>query len=241
MSEAEPEPAAPGRDGLRLAVEGLGVCAAVVAGGRVLHLWVRGGDVGAPPAVLAAYLVLEVLLLAVVLYASGQAGAGERLDALGLRPGWAALREGVVVAVVGLVVLGFLESAVEGVADVPVWPPDTTPDDGARAVLDRLRDHPWWSLALVTAGGAVEEVVYRGWGVLLVRRARPSLTAAALVASSLLFGAAHVVVPVGGFVHFALTGLVFGLAALASGSVVPVAVVHAGMNAAVMTAVLFGG
>lgn len=241
MSHAGREVETGGRDGLRLAAEGLGVCAAVVAGGRVLHLGAREADVGGAMAVLAAVLGLAVLLLAVVLYASGRAGARERLDAIGLRPGWTALREGVVVAVVGLVVLGFLESAIEGAAGVSLWPPDAAPDDEARAALDRLRDHPWWTLALVTAGGAVEEVVYRGWGLLLVRRARPSLTVFALVATSLLFGAAHVLVPVAGFVHFALTGLVFGLAALAAGSVLPAAVVHAGMNAAVMTIVLFGG
>lgn len=241
MSEAETGAAPEGRDGLRLATEGLGVCAAVVLGGRVLHRWARGTDLGGTLAVLAAVLVLAILLLAVVLYASGRAGARERLDALGLRPGWTALREGVVVAVVGLVVLGFLESVIEGAAGVSLWPPDAAPDDEARAVLDRLRDHPWWTLALVTAAGAVEEVVYRGWGLLLVRRARPSLTVFALVATSLLYGAAHVLVPVAGFVHFALTGVVFGLAALAAGSVLPVAVVHAGMNGAVMTIVLFGG
>lgn len=234
-----------GRGDLSLAVEGLGVCALAALAVRGLSRLGAGASVETTVVVLApAVVLLHATVPGAALLRARRAAADSaraRWEALGPRPGWGALREGVVVAVVGLVVLGFLESAAEGATGVALWPPDAAADGPAGAALGYLREHPLWALVLVAAGGAVEEVVYRGWGLLLVRRARPSLTVPALAASSLLFGAVHVFVPVGGFVHYALTGLVFGCAALASNSVVPGAVVHAGMNAAVMAAVVFGG
>lgn len=234
-----------GRGDSGLVVEGLGVSALLAVAAQVLGRLGGGAPAGTTFAALATAVVLLLALVpgAALFRArrAGDAGARERWRALGPRPGWASLREGVVVAVVGLVVLGFLESALEGATGLSLGPPDAGADVRARGALSYLRDHPVWALALFTAGGVFEEVVYRGWGLLLVRRARPSLTVPALVASSLLFGAAHLFVPVVGFVHYALLGLVFGCAALASGSVVPGAVVHAGMNAAVVAAVAWGG
>lgn len=234
-----------GHGGGGLVVEGLGVCALLAAASQGLVRLAPGPPVGTTFAVLASAVVLSHALVpgAALLRArrAGDGGAGLRWSALGVRPGWTSLREGVVVAVVGLVVLGFLESAAEGTTGLSLGAPEAAAGETGRSLLGFVRDHPAWALVLATAAGVVEEVVYRGWGLLLVRRARPSLTVPALVVSSLLFGAAHVFVPVGGFVHYALIGLVFGCAALASASVVPGAVVHAGMNAAVMAAVVFGG
>lgn len=228
-----PERPADGRD-LRLVLEGLGVSVVGVAAAWGAGLVAGGATAETVLYVLApAYLLLLVLSVVGVLHVSGKAGSRARIAALGPRPGWVGLRQGLLVGVVGLVLLGLLEGSLR----VPVG----ASAEAVGSAVGLVRAHPWASVAGVAVAGAAEEVVYRGWGLLLIRRARPSLTIPALVVSSLLFGVAHVLAPALGFVHYALVGLVFGSVALTAGSVLPGAVLHAGMNAAVMAAVAFGG
>lgn len=226
-----------------LVLEGIAVCVAAVGLGWGLGVPGRGADVETVLGVLVpAYLLTAVLLVGALLLRADGEGRRRRLAALGADAGWVEIRQGVLAGAFGLVALGLLGWVLQAALGVSLAPPAAEADGGGiPPAVELMRSHPWTSLTVATAAGAVEEVLYRGWGVLLVRRARPSLTVPALVASSLLFGAAHHLIPVGAFVGYALLGLVFGGAALASGSVLPAVIVHAGMNAAVVAAVAFGG
>lgn len=227
---------------LRLLAEAAAVCGGALLAGWGLRLAVRGTGVEPPAAVLVpAWILLQVAVIAAVLRAAGASGARRRIEGLGVRPSGRELREGLVTGVVGLGVLALLEWALEAGPGVSLLPRGEGVDEATARVVELARSHPWASVAAVAVAGAVEEVVFRGWGVLLVRRARPSLAVPALVASSLLFGAAHTLVPPGFFLYFALVGLVYGGAALASDSVVPGVLLHGGTNAAVAAAVAFGG
>lgn len=227
------------RGGIRAVVEGLGVCAAAIVAVQGLRLVAREASVETILGVLApVFVLLELALLAAVLYAVGAEGARRRIGALRLRPGWVDARQGLMTGVVGLATLGLLQWAAEAVLGIRLEGPGGASVDGTGAALAFIRSHPWAAVGLATAAGVVEEILFRGWGVLLVRRADPSLTVLALVASSLLFGAAHVVVPLTGFVYYTLLGLVFAGVALASGSVLPGLVLHGGINALVIAAVV---
>lgn len=188
----------------------------------------------------SAYLGAMAVLVAGVSFREGRAGARSRWEALGLRPRWVEVREALVAGVAGLVVLGLVEWAARSVAGVRIGPPGVATEGQVAPALRAVREHPWLAVGLISTAGVVEEVVYRGWGLLLVRRARPSLTVPALAGSSLLFGAAHLFVPVGGFLHYSLLGLVFGFVALVGGSVVPGALLHGAMNAVVAAIVAWG-
>lgn len=220
--------------------EGALVCLAVFAVGRLPPVVSSDPRPATIWAVVAAYLGAMVLLVAGVSFREGSAGARARWEALGLSPRGVEVREALVAGVVGLAVLGLLEWAVRSVAGVEFGPYRLPTERQVETALAAIREHPWLAVGLMSAAGAVEEVVYRGWGILLVQRARPSLAVPALVVTSLLFGAAHVVVPTGGFLHYSLLGLVFGSVALASGSVVPGALLHGAMNAAVVAALAWG-
>lgn len=235
--EPEAGPAEPG-----LPAEAAIVVGGILLAGWGLHLAVRATDAGPALAVLVpAWILLQVAVIAGVLLAAGASGARERIAGLGLRPRGRELREGLATGVVGLAALALLEWALESALGVSLVARGDGVDEATARAVDLARSHPWASVAAVAAAGAVEEVVFRGWGVLLARRSRPSLAVPALVASSLLFGAAHTLVPPGVFLHFALVGLVYGSAALASDSVVPGILLHGGTNAAVAAAVAFGG
>lgn len=226
----------------RLLVEAAVVVGGVLLAGGGLRLAVRGTGVEPSAAVLVpAWILLQVAVVAAALRAGGASGARERISGIGMRPGGRELREGLVTGVVGLAVLALLEWALEAGLGVSLVPRGEGVDEATARAVELARSHPWASVAAVAAAGAVEEVVFRGWGVLLVRRSRPSLAVPALVGSSLLFGAAHSLVPPGVFLHFALVGLVYGGAALAADSVVPAVLLHGGTNAAVAAAVAFGG
>jgi membrane protease YdiL (CAAX protease family) len=180
------------------------------------------------------------VLVAGVSFREGRAGARARWQALGLRPRWVEVREALVAGVAGLAVLGLLEWAAGSFAGVEIGPPGVATERQVAPALKVIREHPWLTVGLVSTAGVIEEVVYRGWGLLLVRRARPSATLPALAGSSLLFGAAHLLVPVGGFLHYSLLGLVFGFVALVAGSIVPGALLHGAMNAVVAAIVAWG-
>lgn len=221
-------------------VEGALLCLAGFALSRLLPLLPSGpGPLGTWVAP-SAYLGAMAVLVAGVSFREGRAGARARRQALGLRPGWVEVREGLVVGVAGLAVLGLAEWAARSFAGVEIGPPGVARDGQGASAPGVIREHPWLAVGLVSTAGVVEEVVYRGWGLLLVRRARPSLTVPTMAGSSLLFGAAHLVAPVGGFLHYSLLGLVFGFVALASGSLVPGALLHGAMNAAVAAIVAWG-
>lgn len=225
----------------RLVIEGLGLCAAVAAAAWGLGLVAAGADPATALGVLLPSLVaFELVSVGGALGLAGGEGARRRLAALSLRPGWVDVRQGLLVGVVGLVALGVVEWAAESVLGVRVVDPAGASAGEIGSTLAFVRGHPWAAVAIVAGGGMVEEVVFRGWGVLLVRRGKPSLAAAALLVSSLLFGAAHLLTPVLGFLHYTLVGLVFGSVALASGSVLPGLVLHGGVNAFLMASLAFG-
>lgn len=221
-------------------VEGGLLCLAGIAVTRVL------AALSSPPGPLttwvvpAAYLGAMAVLVAGVSFREGRAGARARREALGLRPRWVEVREALVAGVAGLAVLGLVEWAARSFAGVEIGPPGAATEARVAPALEAVREHPWLAVGLISTAGVVEEVVYRGWGLLLVRQARPSLTVPALAGSSLLFGAAHLFVPVGAFLHYSLLGLVFGFVALVSGSVVPGALLHGAMNAVVAAIVVWG-
>jgi membrane protease YdiL (CAAX protease family) len=93
---------------------------------------------------------------------------------------------------------------------------------------------------MVVAAPVLEELVFRGW--LLGALAPTGLgTVGAVVVSSLVFGAAHVITGVYGWLGFALTtasGLVYAISVVASGSLVPAMIAHAvgNLSAALMLA-----
>lgn len=226
----------------RVLTEAAVLCGGVLLAGWGLSLAVRKTGVELPTAVLGpGWILLQLAMVAGVLWAAGAPGARVRIAGLGLRPRGHELREGLVTGVVGLAVLALLEWALEAALGVSLLPRGEGVDEATARAVALIRSHPWASMGALAAVGALEEVVFRGWGVLLVRRSRPSLAVPALVVSSVLFGAAHTLVPPGVFVHFALLGVVYGSAALASDSVVPGVLLHAGTNAVAVAAVAFGG
>lgn len=225
--------------GARVA-EGALLCLAVFAVGRLPPAVSSDPRPATIWAVVAAYLGAMILLVAGASFREGRAGARARWEVLDVRPRTVQVREALVVGVAGLAVLGLLEWAARSLAGVEVGPYRPATERQVEIVLSAIREHPWLAVGLMSTAGVVEEVVYRGWGILLVRRAMPSLAVPALLVSSLLFGAAHVVVPAAGFAHYSLLGLIFGSVALASGSVVPGALLHGAMNAVVVAVVAWG-
>lgn len=223
-------------------LEGAAACLAWIGLSVAVGAWARGGGPAAGAWIApSVYLASAAVLLLFLSLREGAAGARERWEALGVRPDARRVREGIAAGVAGLVLLGAVEWGLNAVAGVDTGLHAAPPGEGGRRALALLRERPWVAVGLTAAAGALEEAGFRGWGLLLVRRARPDLAMPALAASSALFAAAHVGAPPGGLLHYALLGLVLGGVALSSRSVVPGAVLHALLNAAVTAAVVFGG
>lgn len=223
-------------------LEGAAACLAWVGLSVAVGAWARGAGPAARAWIApSVYLASSAVLLLVLSLREGAVGARERWEALDVRPEPRRVREGIVAGMAGLALLGAAEWGLHAVAGVDTGLHAAPPGEGARRALALLRERPWAAVGLTAAAGALEEAGFRGWGLLLVRRARPDLAMAALAGSSALFAAAHVGTGPGGLLHYALLGLVLGGVALSSGTVVPGAVLHALLNAGVTAAVVFGG
>jgi membrane protease YdiL (CAAX protease family) len=84
-------------------------------------------------------------------------------------------------------------------------------------------------LALAVTAGLCEEFLYRGFAMgVIARTGLP--TAVVILASSILFGLAHLYQGRSGFVSTMVLGLLFGISRVVFGSLVPVIVWHAGVD-----------
>lgn len=92
------------------------------------------------------------------------------------------------------------------------------------------RERFWWVLISVSAG-VCEEIIYRGFLLEFLRgrlEGGPQLgLASALLLSSIAFGAAHLYQGFAGIVKSAIMGLLFGMLAILSGSLLVPIVLHA--------------
>jgi membrane protease YdiL (CAAX protease family) len=86
---------------------------------------------------------------------------------------------------------------------------------------------PFFALAITA--GLCEEFLYRGFGMAALSRTGLPTTLV-LVVSSVLFGMAHLYQGRAGFVSTTLLGILLGISRVALGSLVPVAVWHAGVD-----------
>jgi uncharacterized protein len=91
----------------------------------------------------------------------------------------------------------------------------------------RMEMIPFFALAITA--GLCEEFLYRGFGMAALSRTGLPTTLV-LVVSSVLFGMAHLYQGRAGFVSTTLLGILLGISRVALGSLVPVAVWHAGVD-----------
>ena len=96
------------------------------------------------------------------------------------------------------------------------------------ALLPRSPAERRWFAALAITAGVCEEVLYRGFGLAALRWAVPDITTPALVIiTGAAFGFAHLYQGPPGVVLTGLLGAYLGWIAVATGSLVPVIVLHA--------------
>jgi membrane protease YdiL (CAAX protease family) len=84
-------------------------------------------------------------------------------------------------------------------------------------------------LALAVTAGCCEEFLYRGFAMAAFARAGFPIWASVVV-SSVLFGAAHLYQGRGGLIGTGILGLIFGAFRAFTGSILPVAAWHAGID-----------
>ena len=96
-------------------------------------------------------------------------------------------------------------------------------------ILPQSTPERWPFLALAITAGCCEEFLYRGFAMAAFARAGFA-TWASVVVSSLLFGAAHLYQGRGGSIGTGLLGLLFGAFRVLTGSFLPVAAWHAGID-----------
>lgn len=120
--------------------------------------------------------------------------------------------------------------------------PGDVPERDLRAALPgAFRETPLLFGFLVVAGAALEELIYRGWGVVLVHLAWPRATPWAVALSALLFGVTHSITDLAIALHYSALGLVFAWLAARSRSVVPPLLLHVANNAVVFLLILLLG
>jgi membrane protease YdiL (CAAX protease family) len=91
----------------------------------------------------------------------------------------------------------------------------------------KMETIPFFALAITA--GLCEEFLYRGFGMAALSRTGLPATLV-LVVSSVLFGMAHLYQGRAGFISTTLLGILLGISRVALGSLVPVAVWHAGVD-----------
>ena len=90
-----------------------------------------------------------------------------------------------------------------------------------------------FALVAITAG-VCEELLYRGWIVNLATAASRSMVAGVLI-GGIVFGTAHAYQGVKGMLHAGTMGMVFGVVFVLTKSLVPIQVMHAGIDLATGT------
>lgn len=91
----------------------------------------------------------------------------------------------------------------------------------------KMETIPFFALAITA--GLCEEFLYRGFGMAALSRTGLPTTLV-LVVSSVLFGMAHLYQGRAGFISTTLLGILLGVSRVAMGSLVPVAMWHAGVD-----------
>jgi membrane protease YdiL (CAAX protease family) len=186
----------------------------------------RGQDAVYSYDILAGAVVAYGLLLVFVFAITP---AGTRRDLLALRrphSWWRALGTSAL-AVVMILVGAYLALALAGAGDEQNLTPEEW--DGSRA-----GQYAASFVAVVLIGPVVEELLYRGAGLGLLRSYG---TGFAVVTTAILFGFGHgLLLSLGAFIWF---GLVVAVVRLRTGSIYPAMLVHAMFNALGMTVPLF--
>jgi membrane protease YdiL (CAAX protease family) len=96
------------------------------------------------------------------------------------------------------------------------------------ALLPRTRPERWTFGLLAVTAGVCEELVYRGFGLAALRWAAPGITDPALIAvTAAAFGLAHLYQGPVGVLLTGLLGAYLGWITIATGSLLPVILLHA--------------